>query len=113
MMPLVMIEWVMQHESSRLPAMTRWKRGTRSGGWKTTVSPRFSGAGIAGLVATWLATVGCVFLAFYLQYFAHRDIDHMEEYRKALQGVALAVGLLCPLFRIALAPMALAWNRHR
>jgi hypothetical protein len=69
-----------------------------------------SGAGIAGLVATWLVTVGCTFLAFYLAFPAHWDDMTFRNY---MRGIALAVGLLCPLFRIALAPMALAWNRHR
>jgi hypothetical protein len=34
-------------------------------------------------------------------------------YRNYMRDYALGVGLLCPLFRIALAPLALAWNRHR
>jgi hypothetical protein len=69
-----------------------------------------SGAGIAGLVGTWLVTVGCAFLAFYLAFPAHAgDV----AYRNYVRDYALGVGLLCPLFRIALAPMALAWNRHR
>jgi hypothetical protein len=67
-----------------------------------------SGAGIAGLVTTWLVTVACAFLALYLQFLPRRDNDDM-----ALVYLALGVGLLCPLFRIALAPLALAWNRHR
>ena len=69
-----------------------------------------SGAGIAGLVATWLVTVGCAFLAFYLALPPNAD---PVAYRHYLRDHALGIGLLCPLFRIALAPMALAWNRHR
>jgi hypothetical protein len=69
-----------------------------------------SGAGIAGLVAAWLVTVGCALLALCLTYPPHAD---EMAYRYYCRDVALGVGLLCPLFRIALAPMALAWNRHR
>jgi hypothetical protein len=71
-----------------------------------------SGIGVAGLVAIWLVTVGSAFLAFYLTFLAGRDFDGME-YWSGLQVFTLGPGLLCPLFRIALAPMALAWNRHR
>jgi hypothetical protein len=69
-----------------------------------------SGAGIVGLVGAWLVTVGCAFLPFYLGLPA--NVDDMT-YRAYLRDHALVVGLLCPLFRIAVAPMALAWNRHQ
>jgi hypothetical protein len=69
-----------------------------------------SAAGIAGIVATWLVTVGCAFLAFYLAFPVNADELVGRDY---LRDHALGVGLLCPLFRVALAPMALAWNRHR
>lgn len=69
-----------------------------------------SGAGIVWLVGLWLVTVGCAFLAFYLAFPTNADD---RAYRDYVRDHALGVGLLCPLFRIALAPMALAWNRHR
>jgi hypothetical protein len=69
-----------------------------------------SGAGMAGLVGAWSVTAGCAFLAFYLALPAHADDGARWNY---VRDHALAVGLLCPLFRIALAPLALAWNRHR
>lgn len=69
-----------------------------------------SGAGIAALVGSWFITVGCAFLPFYLAIPA--NLDDMTH-RAYLRDHALVIGLLCPLFRIALAPMALAWNRHR
>jgi len=69
-----------------------------------------SGAGIAGLVGAWLLTVGCAFLAFYLPLPA----DALDTvYRKFVRDYALGISALCPLSRIALAPLALAWNRHR
>jgi hypothetical protein len=70
-----------------------------------------SGAGIAGLVTTWLVTVACTFLAFYLA--TPERPDDLRYRHSILRDVALGIGLFCPLFRIALAPMALAWNRHR
>jgi hypothetical protein len=69
-----------------------------------------SGAGIAGLIGSWWVTVGCAFLALYLVFPENADD---KAYREYVRNCALAVGLFCPLFRIALAPMALAWNRHR
>jgi hypothetical protein len=69
-----------------------------------------SSAGIARLAGTWLVTVGFAFLAFYLACPAYAD---GTAYRNYMRDHALGVGLLCPLCRIALAPMALAWNRHR
>jgi hypothetical protein len=68
------------------------------------------GTGIAGLVAAWLVTAGCAFLAFLLAFPPHQDAMAFRYY---VRDHALAVGLLCPLFRIGLAPLALAWNRHR
>jgi hypothetical protein len=68
-----------------------------------------SGPGIAGLVAVWSVTVGSALLAFYL--FLDKPYD--PAYWTHLRNYALVLGLLCPLVRIALAPAALAWNRHR
>jgi hypothetical protein len=69
-----------------------------------------SGSGIAGLVGTWVVTVGCAFLAFYLE--IPENVGAVA-YRIYVRDHALAIGLLCPLFRLGLAPIALAWNRHR
>ena len=69
-----------------------------------------SGAGVGGLVGAWLVTVACAFLAFYLTIPEQWDD---VSFRRYVRDYALVVGLLCPLFRIGLAPMALAWNRHR
>lgn len=66
-----------------------------------------TGTGIAGLVGAWLVTVGCALLAFYLTFPSHMAFRHY------VRDHALPIGLLCPLFRIGLAPLALAWNRHR
>jgi hypothetical protein len=69
-----------------------------------------SGAGIAGLLGTWLATVGCTFLAFCL---VHPENGRNITYLHQVRDYALGIALFCPLARIALAPLALAWNRHR
>jgi hypothetical protein len=70
-----------------------------------------AGAGIGGLVAIWMVTVGSAFLAFYLAFPGNpTDVVYRSHY---LRDHALVLGLLCPLLRLALAPMALAWNRHR
>jgi hypothetical protein len=77
-----------------------------------------SGTGIAGLLAAWLITVGCVFLviylAIYLQFLAiSHDEDEINALRDYVRNLVLIIVLLCPLFRIALAPIALTWNQHR
>ena len=69
-----------------------------------------SGAGIAALVGSWFTTEACALLALHLAFPANANDGAYREY---MRNGALAVGLLCPLFRIALSPMALAWNRHR
>jgi hypothetical protein len=78
--------------------------------WHSYRRGLIGGAGIAGLVGAWVTTVGCAFLAFYLTFLV--DLNG-TAYRIYVRDYALNVGLLCPLFRIALAPIALAWNRHR
>jgi hypothetical protein len=69
-----------------------------------------SGRGIAGLVAVWAVTVGSALLAFYLAFPARADDAALRQF---MRNYALGLGLLCPLFRVALAPAALAWNRQR
>jgi hypothetical protein len=78
--------------------------------WHCYQRQLISGTGIAALLGSWVVTVGCAFLALYLAMPANADD---RTYREYVRNCALAVGLLCPLFRIALSPMALGWNRHR
>jgi hypothetical protein len=76
-----------------------------------------SGRGIAGLVGAWLVTVACALLAFVLEHRANSGWAYPAEvydrYLTEVRNAAIVLGLFCPLFRIALAPLALAWNRHR
>jgi hypothetical protein len=77
-----------------------------------------SGAGIAGLVGIWLATLSAVYIAgyigIYLPFLASTGKGaHQNDFPDELRNLAVGIALLCPLFRVALAPLALAWNRHR
>jgi hypothetical protein len=69
-----------------------------------------SGRGIAVLVAGWSVTVGSALLAFYLEVPSEAGEEAVWRH---LRNSALGLALFCPLFRLALAPAALAWNRHR
>ena len=61
-------------------------------------------------------TVGCLALALCWQAWQARYADepaYRAAYQTLVRNYVLGVALFCPLSRIALAPLALAWNRHR
>jgi hypothetical protein len=63
-----------------------------------------SGRAIAGIILAWSAVAGSAF-GFLWMALAVRDVE--------AEDIAVAVALLLPLARVALAPLSLAWNRHR
>ncbi len=83
--------------------------------WLFTLAYRrrlWGGKALAGLLAFWLATVASL-AAFYAWMHVNRAGSWAAIPGHQYANTLALVILFCPLTRLAAAPLALAWNRHR
>lgn len=83
--------------------------------WLFTLAYRrglWGGKALAGLLALWLAAVTSL-AVFYAWMHVNRAGSWAAIPRHQYANTLALVILFCPLARLAAAPLALAWNRHR